>query len=66
MGQLKEYLPILLPVLIIGLAMAIIALIHVLKHPDYRFGNKMFWVLVVLLVQIAGPIAYFVFGRGEA
>ena len=66
MGQLKEYLPVLLPVLIIGLAMAIIALIHVLKHQNYRFGNKMFWVLVVLLVQIVGPIAYFVFGRGEA
>lgn len=66
MGQLKEYLPVLLPVLIIVLAMAMIALIHVLKHPNYRFGNKMFWVLVVLLVQIVGPIAYFVFGRGEA
>ncbi|NLA53122.1 MAG: hypothetical protein GX858_02010 [Clostridiales bacterium] len=66
MGQLKEYLPVLLPVLIIGLAMAIIGLIHVLKHPNYRFGNKTLWIFVVLLFQIIGPIVYFVFGRGEA
>ena len=66
MQQLKEYLPFLLPVIIVGLAMAMIALIHVLKHPNYRVGNKVFWVLVVLLVQIIGPIAYFVFGRDEA
>ena len=66
MQELREYLPILLPVLIIGLTLAIVALIHVLKHPNYRFGNKVFWILVVLFVQIVGPIVYFVFGREEA
>ena len=66
MQELREYLPILLPVLIIGLTLAIVALIHVLKHPNYRFGNKTIWILVVLLVQIVGPIVYFVFGREEA
>ena len=66
MDQLKEYLPILLPVIIIELALAMVALIHVLKHPNYRFGNKVFWILVVLILQIIGPIVYFVFGREEA
>ena len=41
------------------------ALIHVLRHPNYRFGNKAVWIPVVLLLQIIGPVLYFVFGRGE-
>lgn len=65
MQGLIEYLPFLIPVIIIELALAIFALIHVLKHPNYRFGNKMIWIIVVLFIQIIGPIVYFVFGRGD-
>ncbi|MCG4282523.1 PLD nuclease N-terminal domain-containing protein [Lacticaseibacillus saniviri] len=39
------------------------ALIHVLRHPHYRFGNRIMWVLIVVLLQIIGPIIYFAFGR---
>jgi len=65
MQEIMEYLPFLIPVIIIELALAIVALIHVLKHPNYRFGNKVIWILVVLLIQIIGPIAYFAFGKGD-
>lgn len=65
MQELMEYLPFLIPVIIIQFALAILALIHVLKHPNYRFGNKMIWIIVVLFIQIIGPIVYFVFGRGD-
>ncbi|MEN6313326.1 MAG: PLDc N-terminal domain-containing protein [Clostridiaceae bacterium] len=65
MQELMEYLPFLIPVIIIEWALAIIALIHVLKHPNYRFGNKVLWILIVLLIGIIGPIVYFAFGRGE-
>ncbi len=65
MDILMEYLPFLIPVIIIELALAITALVHVLKHPVYRFGNKVMWIVIVLIVQIIGPIVYFVFGRGE-
>ena len=65
MQEFMEYLPFLIPVIIIELALAIVALIHVLKHPNYRFGNKVLWILVVLFIQIIGPIVYFVFGRGD-
>ncbi len=54
-----------LPVVILEFALAIAALIHVLRHPHYRFGNKVIWILVVLFIQIIGPIFYFMFGRGE-
>ena len=65
MEKIIEYLPLLLPLLIAQLTLAIIALIHVLRHPNYRFGNKIIWILIVLLGQLIGPIIYFVFGRGE-
>ncbi len=65
MDAIKEYLPFLIPILIVELALAVTALIHVLRHPRYRFGNKVIWVLVVLFIQIIGPVVYFAIGRGE-
>ncbi|MGB4587638.1 MAG: PLD nuclease N-terminal domain-containing protein [Clostridiaceae bacterium] len=65
MEQLREYIPFLIPIIIIELVLAITALVHVLKHPNYRFGNRVFWVLFVLFIQIIGPIIYFAFGREE-
>lgn len=64
-SQLQEYLPFLIPVIILELALALTALVHVLKHPNYRFGNRALWVIVVLLFQIIGPVVYFLFGRGD-
>jgi hypothetical protein len=65
METLVEYLPFLIPVVIAELVLAVTALVHVLKHPHYRFGNQVAWILVVLLIQIIGPVLYFVAGRGE-
>ncbi|WP_246370020.1 PLDc N-terminal domain-containing protein [Mesobacillus zeae] len=43
----------------------ITALIHLFKHPNVRRGNKVVWVIVVVFVNIFGPILYFLIGRGE-
>lgn len=65
MEGLTEYLPFLIPLIIVQISLQISALVHLLKHPNYRFGNKTIWILVVLLGQIIGPIVYFAFGREE-
>jgi len=65
MDLLREYLPFLVPLVIAQVALAITALVHALKHPRYRFGNKIMWIIIVCLVQFIGPAVYFVFGRGE-
>nr|UWI50489.1 PLDc N-terminal domain-containing protein [Clostridioides difficile] len=65
MENLMEYLPILIPVIIIDLVLIITALIHVIKHPNYRFGNKAIWIIIVLFISIIGPILYFAVGRGD-
>ena len=63
--MILEYLPVLLPIIIIEWILAITALVHVVRHPHYRFGNKVVWILIVLFIQIIGPVVYFAFGRGE-
>lgn len=60
-----EYLPFLIPLMILELGLAVTACVHVVRHPHYRFGNMALWVIVVLAFQIIGPVVYFVFGRGE-
>lgn len=62
---LKEYLPFLVPLIIFQLILAITALVHVLKNPKYRFGNRTMWIFIVLFIQIIGPVIYFALGRGE-
>ena len=63
---LGEFLPFLIPIIILELALAITALVHVLRHPNYKSGNKVLWILIVLFIQFIGPIIYFVFGREDA
>ncbi|MDD4189637.1 MAG: PLD nuclease N-terminal domain-containing protein [Eubacteriales bacterium] len=65
MEILIEYLPFLIPIIIAELVLGIAALIHVLRHPNYRFGNKIMWILIVLFISIIGPLLYFIAGRGE-
>jgi hypothetical protein len=63
METILQFLPLLIPLLIAQYALAIVAVIHVMKHPNYRFGSRIFWIIVVLAVNLIGPIAYFLIGQ---
>ena len=65
LNGIQEYLPLLVPYIIVELILLITALVHVLRHNSYRFGNKVMWAIIVVVFQMIGPIVYFVFGRGE-
>ena len=65
MNTIIESLPLIIPLLMVHLVLAIFALIHIIKNPHYRFGNKPMWIVIVFVVQFIGSIIYFVFGRGE-
>jgi hypothetical protein len=64
-AELMEYLPFLIPIIIIELILMLTALVHVLRHKNYRFGNRVIWIIIVVCLQIIGPILYFTIGRGE-
>lgn len=65
MEELLKNLPLLLPIIIIEFALAVFALIHIFKHPHYKFGSRPLWIVIVIFVGIIGPICYFVFGRDD-
>ena len=66
MDQIIEYLPFLIPLVILELALLLSALIHLLKNRAVRYGNIAVWAVVICVLQIIGPVAYFVFGRKES
>ncbi len=65
MELLMEYAPFLIPLVIAQFALAAVAVVHIVRHPNYRFGNKVMWIIVACLFQFIGPAVYFAFGRGR-
>lgn len=65
MDALLEMLPLLIPIFVLDAVLAVAAALHVLRHPHYRFGSKAFWLVVVIVFLLIGPVTYFVVGRGN-
>jgi hypothetical protein len=63
--QILSLLPLLIPILLLELGLMIFALVNIITRKQVRGGNKVVWILVVVLIQIIGPIVYFAFGRKE-
>ena len=55
----------LIPILAIDIMLATAAVMHILKHSHYRFGNKPMWLVISVILLFFGPIIYFVFGKGK-
>ena len=56
---------LVLPILIIQIGLIILAFVDLNKRDKVTGGNKMIWVVIILLFQIMGPLAYFIIGRKE-
>jgi len=65
MEIILEYLPLLIPLFVIQLALMIASLIHIFRHKTYKVGNRVLWVIICIAVNTIGPVIYFIFGRGE-
>ncbi|WP_033164821.1 PLDc N-terminal domain-containing protein [Clostridium sp. KNHs205] len=63
--QIKEYLPFIIPILIVQYGLMIAALVHILRHKNYRIGNRVVWIVISVVVNTIGPILYFTIGKGE-
>ena len=62
LDTLIKYIPYLIPVVVVQLILLVVALLDLLKREKTR-GPKWVWILVILFVNLLGPIIYFVFGR---
>ena len=63
MESIREYLPILIPIVVLEIGLMIYALTHILKHNKFKFGNKAMWIVVVVLIPTIGPIFYLTIGK---
>jgi hypothetical protein len=62
----EQIIALLIPIVILQLGLLIAAL-YDLEKPErtVRGGNKLVWVLVIVFVNVIGPIVYFVAGRED-
>ncbi len=62
-----QVLALLLPLALIQLGLIVAALFDLEKEERrVRGGSKLVWVLVIVFVNLIGPIAYFLVGREDA
>jgi hypothetical protein len=69
MAELKpeQVIALLIPIVLIQLGLMIAALIDLERDERrVRGGSKFVWAIVIVFVNVIGPILYFVAGREEA
>ncbi len=64
MDTLNEILPFLIPILLLQIGLIVVAL-RDLAGRERVNGPKWAWALVILFVNLFGPIIYLMFGREE-
>lgn len=64
-ATIRDMLPFLIPAFILEVVLLVIALIDVVKREYVTGNNKVVWILVIVLINIIGPIIYLIFGRKE-
>ena len=64
MEDLGELIPLLIPIILVEIVLVVIALVDLVRRERTR-GPKWAWVLVILFLNLVGPIIYLLFGREE-
>jgi len=63
----EQILALLAPIVIIQLALMIVALYDLEQEDRHvRGGSKLVWALVIVFLNVLGPIVYLVAGREES
>ena len=63
--EIREYLPLLIPVIIASLALTVCSVVHILRHSSYKHGNRAIWLVIALCINLIGPVLYFTLGKEE-
>ena len=65
--KLEQIIALLAPIVVIQLGLMIAALYDLEREERrVRGGSKLVWALVIVFINVIGPIIYFVAGREEA
>ncbi|EIU7100820.1 PLDc N-terminal domain-containing protein [Listeria monocytogenes] len=60
----KTQIALIIPVILLYLALLLTAIMDLTKNWNTR-KNPIIWLIVIIVINIFGPIAYFIFGRKE-
>lgn len=67
MDKIMDFLPFLIPLIIVQFVLLGYTLYHILTHQSYKRGNRTLWLIVtIVLMNFVGPILYFLLGREDA
>jgi hypothetical protein len=64
--DIQGILPVIVPIVLLQLVLLVLGL-YDLTRPDRRVrgGNKLVWGLIIVLINLVGPVLYFLAGREE-
>lgn len=65
-SQIREFLPFLIPLIILEVGLLGYTLWHILTHKTYKRGNRALWLIVTIVgMNYVGPILYFILGKED-
>jgi len=56
---------LLIPLFLVEIGLMAFAINDLIKRKRVKWNNKWLWVAIILLIDLIGPIIYFVVGREE-
>lgn len=64
--EIKQYLPLIIPLIVLELVLLGYTLWHINTHREYKRGTRALWnVIAIVGMEFIGPILYFVFGKAD-
>ena len=63
MEKFVEYLPFLIPIVVVQIGLAAFAVIDILRHKKFKWGNTALWIVLAVFLEFIGPILYFTIGK---
>lgn len=67
MNKIIEFLPFLIPLMIVQFSLLGYTLYHILTHKSYKRGNRTLWLIIaIVFMNFVGPILYFLLGKEDA
>jgi hypothetical protein len=65
-NEIMGFMPLLIPFSLVSLGLMLFALIHAAKAASFKTGNKVLWILIIILIDIIGPVLYLVLGKSDS
>ena len=63
--QFTQYLPYIIPLVLIQLILVIVALADLIRREKTRYLPKWAWAIIIILGELIGPIVYLIIGRED-